>query len=762
MFWLPALATGPKDGRYTLDDGAVVRLVTGSDGALLLTAESAGTQSVPRNPRLSDVQVHSGRYFNGRFAASSDNPGKFERVFTPSGQGAGAEFYLYLQPDESGSGLLATWVQYPDTMNTGGSVFRKAVKLTGAAALTKPSLGQDLAGRWMAGNDVMEIFAAGEALTVFRSQASPMLEPSPLETFSLTGQGQSFAGPAGFVLEAVSSTQVLLRNGPSVKTFNRDVRSPALANADQRVGIARRTAQGETVLHLAARDGDLTALNRALSAKVDINAIDAKTQTALHVAVEAGKPDIVQALIRAGAFTTKVDVNGKTAMQLAVAQNNPQMLAAMMAGGASLDPMVDQTVKIGDMTAVRSLLAMPGMAATLAAKAIEHRKPAVLDEVLVTKPEVVTLTLYQAALVDREIARSVLSYAQKGSSFNFDTAMQYTIQRDQRALMSDLLQKGAKPDAALLYAVSKSDLQLMTELVETYGANADTPLVPAIKAGQLPIVLLLLQNGANAGNGLSAAIEANHAPIAEALIQKGAPATDPQFLDKAARAGNADMVRLLLTAGAPAQAALGPAVAARRGAVVKLLVESGADGADPLLLQTAASNGDDASVAILLAAGAPAAGAVRAALNGGSAGVMTQVLKAGADGSDPALLVDATGASKSGALSALLAAGGDVNTRDNSGRPLIVIAAASADVATVSALLLAGADKEAADTSGNRAIHVAVLRKKGELDIVERLIQAGVDVNAPDGNGKLPRALSSGIRVPWALRNAGAKNKLDE
>lgn len=755
-------AAGSHDGRYTLEDGATVRVVTGSDGALLLTAESIGSQSIPRNPRLSDVQVHSGRYFNGRFVASSANPGKFERVFTPSGQGPGSEFYLYLQSQDSGGGLLATWVQYPDAFNSAGAPFRKSVGLKPAAAPSTPSLGQDLAGRWTAANEVLEIFTGGETLIVFRSQSSPVLEPSPLETFSPTGQGQTFAGPVGFVLEAVSPTQVLLRNGPSVKTFNRDAGSPAPAGAEQRVGLARRNVQGETVLHLAARDGDLAALNQALSGKLDINAINTRSQTALHLAVEAGRPEIVQALIRAGAVTTKIDVNGKTAMQLAVAQNNPQLLAAMTAGGASLDAMADQAVKVGDMTAVRSLLAVPGVAATLATKAIEHRKPAVLDEVLLAKPEVVTLALFQAALVDRESARSVLSYAQKGGSFNFDTAMQYTIQRDQRALMSDLLQKGAKPDAALLYAVSKSDLQLMTELVETYGANANTPLVPAIKAGHLPIVLLLLENGASASTGLAAAVEANQAPIVEALIRKGAPASDPQFLNQAAKAGNADMVRMLLAAGAPAQAALAPAVANRRGAVVKLLVEAGASGADPALLQAAAGHGDEATVAVLLAAGAPAAGAVRAALNGGSAGVMTQLLKAGADGSDPALLVDATAASKSGALSALLAAGGDANTRDSAGRPLIVIAAASADVATVDALLLAGADKEATDSSGNRAIHVAVLRKQGELDIVERLIAAGVDVNAPDAKGKLPRALSSGIRVPWALRNAGAKNKLDD
>lgn len=739
-----------------------MRVVTGSDGALLLTAESIGSQSIPRNPRLSDVQVHSGRYFNGRLVPSGANPGKFERVFTPSGQGAGSEFYLYLQARDSGPGLLATWVQYPDALNSAGSLFRKSLGLTPAPAPASPSLTQDLAGRWSAGNEVLEIFAAGEALSVFRSQASPMLEPSPLESFSPSGQGQSFAGPVGFVLEAVSPNQVQLRNGPSVKTYNRDADSPAPAGAEQRVGITRRNAQGETVLHLAARDGDLAALNHALAAKVDINAINARSQTALHVAVEAAQAEIVQALVRAGALTTKIDVNGKTAMQLALAQNNPQVIEAMSAGGASLVPMADQAVRIGDMTAVRSLLAQPGMAATLANKAIEHRKPAVLDEVLVTQPEVVTLALYQAALVDRELARSVLSYAPKGGSFNFDTAMQVTIQRDQRALMSDLLQKGAKPDAALLYAVSKSDLQLMTELVETYGANANTPLVPAIKAGQLPIVLLLLENGASASSGLAAAVEANQAQIVDALIQKGAPAADPKFIDQAARAGNADMVRTLLAAGASAEAALAPAVASRRGAVVKLLVDAGANGADPALLQTAAGNGDEATVAVLLAAGAPAAGAVRAALNGGSAGVMTQLLKAGADGSDPALLVDAAGASKSGPLSALLAAGGDANTRDSSGRPLIVIAAASADVATVSALLLAGADKEAADNSGNRAIHAAVLRKKGELEIVERLIAAGVDVNAPGADGKLPRALSSGIRVPRALRSAGAKNKLDE
>lgn len=50
-----SLAAGSYDGRYTLEDGATVRVLTGSDCALLLTAETVGVQSIARNPRLSGV-----------------------------------------------------------------------------------------------------------------------------------------------------------------------------------------------------------------------------------------------------------------------------------------------------------------------------------------------------------------------------------------------------------------------------------------------------------------------------------------------------------------------------------------------------------------------------------------------------------------------------------------------------------------------------------------------------------------------------------
>lgn len=734
LFVAPALA-GPYDGYYRLDGdpGVAVRVITEPSGNLLLTAEGAGTTVIPPDPSNLNVNLHVGRYLNGRFIRQSDRDHYEYRL---SESNSLISYSLILAPD--GSGIKASWIRFPDpAFNI--SMYRKDLRLTRATPPQTSTLPQDLAGRWTTSGSpvtgsVLEIFASGNALTVYRSDDPAKLKASVPENFQ-PGAGPSFNGPLGLVIQPIDAARLSFNDGRSKIVFTRDPATPASPQAGQRVGVASRNEQGETVLHIAARNGDLARLNQSLSVPgIDINAVDNAGNTALHVALANGRVDIVQSLLRGRASTSIIDRSGKTAPQLAASSGDVQSLKAMQQAGANMTALIDQVVRAGDVAAVRTLLSASISAPQVARRAIELRKIAVLEEVFTSRPDAVTMDLYVTSLSDLETARTVISYFPP-TGLDKNAALSQAIQRNQFALVPDLIQAGAKPDNAMIYAVRSNNLQLLTQLVEMYGADPNAALIPAVQAGNLPIMDVLLLNGADPSPALSAAVEN----------------------------GNAQVVTMLLDKGASPDAALAPAVKARKAEVAKLLIAKGADGSNPALLTSAAGNGDDATVAVLLDAGATPQDGVAAALNARSAPVLTRLMNAGADASDPKLLFDAARKSSAGPLRVILAAGGDPNMRDDAGRPLIVIAAASADVSTLLTLLQAGADKEAADSAGTRAIHAAVVRKDDQTyDLVDTLIKAGVDINAPNGKGELPRALSHGIKVPWILRQAGAKKSLDD
>ncbi len=694
-------AGSPVDGRYSLDaDPSVVVRITSDAGGLLVTAEGLGAATMPRHPNYEpEIQIPTGRFFNGRFEPPAGGTSWYHKTLSTPEQALSA-YQLMVRSD-----LTVSWTVFPDpAMGVPG--FRKEMHLVRAPMRGVPTLAQDLAGVWVSGTEAYEIYAAGDGIALIGVQpGAPFVMAAPI---AMNPAGaQAFRGGV-YDLVVLSAQRVRISFNGAGGEFERSPASVAIAGASERMGLARKTAQGDTLLHQAVASGDAAALQDTLAAGViDVNARNNRGRTALHLAVEAANEPMIDALLRAGASATLADGAGKTPLQLAASAANPRSLAALQRGGVDLAPVADAAVKAGDLAAVRRLLAGGVSGATIAGAAIAARRVEVLEEVLTSQPALANNALFDAATVDAELARSVLAYA-ASNAFDEDAALRSALARNRAELVPDLLQAGAKPQAALDYAVAHGDVALLKQLVQVHHVDAGLALASSLAAAN------------------SAAVQAS------------------------------------LDAGADPTPGLAPAIAARKAALVKLLIDGGADAAAPALIQQATANGDVDTVAHLLAAGAPAQAAVATAVSSDAGPVLTQLIAGGADVSDPTLLVDATKTSRAAALAVLLKAGGNPNAKDASGRPLIVIAAASADVPTLSVLLQAGADKEAADASGNRAIHVAVVRSGSSADDrVDRLIQAGVDVNAPDGQGRVPRALASGVKIPLLLRRAGAQKSLE-
>ena len=259
---------------------------------------------------------------------------------------------------------------------------------------------------------------------------------------------------------------------------------------------------------------------------------------------------------------------------------------------------------------------------------------------------------------------------------------------------------------ALHWAAYWDDLQ-MARLLITAGATVGTtnelgvsPLWLACNNGSAVMIGALLDAGADP----NAALPSGETPLMTA-----------------SRTGSADAVRQLLTYGADAnatesshgQTALMWAVAQRHPAIVRMLLEHGAniDDRSHVYQKVISSSGNaDPSGVYEIAQG----------------------------GYTPLLFAARQGDLESARL--LVAAGADVDDAAPMGTSTLVVAALSGHGALAAFLLESGADPNAAD-AGYTAVHAAVLR--GDPGLVTALMAHGADPNAPLMRGTPARRVST-------------------
>jgi ankyrin repeat protein len=242
-------------------------------------------------------------------------------------------------------------------------------------------------------------------------------------------------------------------------------------------------------------------------------------------------------------------------------------------------------------------------------------------------------------------------------------------------------------------------------------------------------LVLAAASVASAQSPLADAVEKRDSVAVGALLQQqeGINAAQPDgmtALHWAAHYDDADMVKLLLAAGASAQ-------------------QANRYGVTPLSL--ACTNGGTAIVELLLDAGADP-NAVRPS---GEAALMT-----------------ASRTGRIGPVEALVARGADVDARDEHGQTALMWAAADGHLEVVESLLDRGADFHRPLSSGFTPLFFAV--REGRTNVVLRLLQAGADVNEvmrpkkselPDAHESTPLILATEtahFELAAALLRAGA------
>ena len=279
----------------------------------------------------------------------------------------------------------------------------------------------------------------------------------------------------------------------------------------------------------------------------------------------------------------------------------------------------------------------------------------------------------------------------------------------------------AEPDGttALLWTVHRDDSDLTKVLIEA-GANVDvanelgvTPLSLACSNGSAGIVEALLKGGASPARTFS---------------------DRPPAIMLCARSGSVDAIRALIARGAnvnareplKSQSALMWAIAQKHTAVVRVLLEHGADirarsAVTPQMVNRADPND-----------------------------VYTAVIgEVPYGGSTPLLFAARHGDVESATL--LLDAGASVNDALPDGASALLIAVHSGHNAVASLLLGRGANANAID-AGYTALHAAVLQ--GDIRLVNDLLAHGAAVDTPIRHGTTTIRAGRGLMLPENLVGA--------
>jgi ankyrin len=452
-------------------------------------------------------------------------------------------------------------------------------------------------------------------------------------------------------------------------------------------------AEAEEPILEATRTGDPAAVLAAIAAGADVNAPEPDGTTALHWAVYRHQTDVIDALLAAGADPSARNEYGAAPMGEAAVVGDPAVLEALLEAGAEADaPGPDgQTAlmviaRTANLDAARLLL---DAGADVDAVEGWGGQTALMWAVAQSQPEMVRLLIEAGADVNAR------------STFN-DWDRQVTAESRVKYIPLG----GFTP---LLYAAREGCLDCARALVDA-GADVNVadpeevaPLLLAIQNAHYDVARFLLDSGADPNkwswygeSPIYAAVDLNTIPTG------GRP--DRPSLDET---GSLDMIRLLLDAGANPNLQLKflppfRSVGADRGADLLLTT-----GTTPLL--RAAKAGDADAVALLLTHGAhvdlPQLVGITPLMAAAGVGRQSNDTRGRFTTEEQALVV----------IDQLIEAGADVSARDQFGRTAVHGAAIHGWNDAIRALVAAGADPSAADVNGDAPLAYALGQASGRF-----------------------------------------------
>ncbi|XP_071381102.1 CARD- and ANK-domain containing inflammasome adapter protein [Centroberyx affinis] len=533
----------------------------------------------------------------------------------------------------------------------------------------------------------------------------------------------------------------------------------------------RKPAQNkpENLFTIIASGGELSLLEELLK-DTDPNAVNSSNETLLHVAAEHGRLSAIELLLLRGARLDLQDGEGHTALHRAASRGHTEVVTALLKAGAPI-----YTLDTQARTPIH-----------LAAKDehLDSVKALVEEETRHSKSQTQDSFLHFAAKEDNwRLAELLLQSgaAVDATNHHKQTALFYAVTENNERTVTVLLNAGAKVDHGVINEAIKLNHGSILHLLLAHARGSlgaedlGSALFSAVRNNQGGVAAALIHSGADVNmhdkqgyTPLLLSAELGHTEVFRALAaaQARLDAAIPNLssaLHLAVHSGSAPIVQTLLekgldpnTTGPKAQTPLHLAAQHNRSALVALLLRAGAQvnavAQDSLTPLHIASQQRDAETVIQLLRG-KADPKARDKL-----GKTALHWAASTQGENP--VVDL-----------LLSAGANPNTTDKEKKTALHLAATEGNVDTVKSLLSHKAKGRAKDMDGSTPLHYAaasgrasvvtallhslknkgieernVWRKtalhaaadRGHDGVVELLLETGAKINAVDNSRDTP------------------------
>lgn len=563
--------------------------------------------------------------------------------------------------------------------------------------------------------------------------------------------------------------EYLLGAGAEVSALSDDGSPPLLRALRGRLGLPRALfggISGRQMQELLEEDADFAqwlqsaddrekqadrVVELLLEAGADANAADDGGYVAMTVAAELADWDLVECLLRHGAA-----IDGPVGRSLLIcALQTPEALAGLEASGVDTRALAAAvSTQIGLMHVYMSWDSPQAIAAWLALGV----------DVNARGGDGSTMLHWAARLGQAEIAELLIEHDANINAIDNEgnTPLHGAVWERQPDMVRLLIEHGADPllantegHSSLYYAAAHRGEEMTRILLEAADLQPDDQTQRLLRSAALREAILT-----NATDRVRELLQADP-PLTTYAYSGECPYPEQTTpLHIAARSGRREIIEILLSAGALANATDGygrtplheaadsenPEAAATRPEVVAALLEAGAD---PNAV-------DDYSNTPLLSALGGGAGTrvVNLLIRAG-----TDVNAADDDGEAPVHRAVRTGDLR--ILEALVRAGADITALDGEGNTALFHAAhgvlgnwprADEQHATTAAaryLLAHGVDASAANNSGETALHVAVGFQA--IDLVRMLLEHGADPSARDAEGATPLHQLSVYGSDWGL-----------
>ncbi|KAK8002173.1 hypothetical protein PG991_014395 [Apiospora marii] len=489
--------------------------------------------------------------------------------------------------------------------------------------------------------------------------------------------------------------------------------------------ISQRDGLNNIPLHLAACFGRTKIAQELLNKGAPIDdGIEINEQTPLHMAAFGGHVDVMKILILRGANPNATSNDIGPVVNAAISSGNRDAVKLLVAEGVSLT--VDPDRNLDPPLALAALLSDLSMFEYLVEQYADRLPTEEYSKALVKSAEAGRVDVFNKLLNEFQHEHQYFQEALDAAvgEWNWDVA-KILLDKQPGLDCNNLFHKAAT-------VTENQDDLLGVAWVYSNGAisqeTVDRALYDATDCEKKSTVELLLgepykgspnAKGEDYGNALTAAAYDGTADIVRLLLEAGADIHDPAGwpLQTAAAQGHKDLVLEFLERGADVNActenpsfeagtALQGACEAGRLDIVELLFQYGAD---PDL------GGGDEGPPIIAATKHAEAEIMRLLVEKGA----ELNIRGGWDESTP--LTNAAGCMYKAEMEVLLHAGADINLTDGDGDTALTVACGADDDETVRVLLEHGADMLHANGNGQTALQIAL--EKDATDCLEILVE---------------------------------------